>query len=113
MKIEEQAFEKLIIMNCFEVTFEKFIESYSYTGSSAHPKYANGYLIYFSAMEDTEYHQRLQVENKTIIWDYLEYVKLDKFQRILKNKKDNSGILVQDMSSSPFFVKVGNFLKNR
>lgn len=111
LKVTEQQIENLIVMNMFEVSLEKFKESYVNIGSTSHPKWTDGYLIYFSAMEDTEYHQRLQYEDKTMIWDYLEYVKMEKFSPTLK--KGNLAILIQDVSDSKFFKDVAKFLKEQ
>lgn len=113
MKVIDQRIEKLIILNLFETILEKFKESYIYVGSTVHPKWVNGYLLYFSALEDTDYHQKMQAEKKTMIWDYLEYVKLEKFEEIIKNSDANASIRVHDLSASPFFADLVKFLRGR
>lgn len=113
MEVIGEKTEKLIIFDMFESTLDNFKDSYIHNGSSIHPKWAGGYLLYFTVPQDTDYVQKREIEEKTITWNYLEYVKMPKYEWKLKNIKNNCEILVHNMDKNPFFEDVVKFIRDK
>ena len=113
MDVESRPYEKLIIRNITECTLDEFIEEHVMIGNQINPKWVNGYLLYFYATENSDYYDKLEHEEKTLVWEHLTYVEMPDYQKTLKSKMENAEIRITDVTRHKFFQDIAAWLKSK
>ncbi len=111
IKIEYRPYKKLIILDIVKEPMQAFLDSNVYHGVQSNPKWCNGVLFIFASTSFSEYHQKKNIEEGILVWDYVSWTHMEKYQPTVRNDKTNSEVTVFDASNSPIYKEITKWLK--
>jgi len=116
MVIRYEPFKEVVIMECTQFSTPDDLARFANIAAGGKPTgiyWAGGVaFIYYPLPTSTEVTAKAVVEEKKVYWAFVSYALMPEYRPIIETK-ERIMVPVVDMSPSPLFQKVAQWLKER
>jgi hypothetical protein len=114
--VRYEPFKEVVIMECTRFSTPDDLARFANVAAGGKPTgiyWAGGVaFVYYPLPTSTEVSARAVVEERRVYWAFVSYALMPEYRRIIETK-ERIMVPVVDMSPSPLFQKVAQWLKER
>ena len=114
--VRYEPFKEVVIMECTRFESPEDLARFASIATGGKPTglyWAGGVaFVYFPLLTTTETAAKAIIEEKRVYWAFVSYAMMPKYSRVVETK-EKMIVPVVDMSPSPLFQRVAQWLKER